>query len=188
MTDSFIPGYDAVPEPEHRASVAPFAEPEPLGAVNPDPQVFPVASEADGYKAPRAITRDAIRERIRKVRPYTSVTVDVEEWDVTVEVRSMTLGDRNEMGVQMAKSGDDGDDSFRNFYPMVLIACAFDLEGNHIFTHEDLAWINSLDANIVDKIAKPAMDLNGFGKEAEKVVEEAAGKSSETETSESSSS
>lgn len=157
----------------------------PKHADVPEPQVHPVASEAEGFKAPRGIVRDDIRARIRKVRPYTSVTVDIPEWDVTVEVRSMTLGDRNDMSIKMIEMGAAGNDDRRSFYPMVIATCTFDANGDKVWDETDIAWLNSLDAAVLDKIAKPAMELNGFGDE--KKVEEEAGKSSGTETSESAS-
>lgn len=193
MTDSFEPsatpdGYDARGNKTDafvaEGSVAAPAV-TPSEALSPAPvQVHQVASELDGYRAPRGLTRDEIRDRIRKVRPYSSVTVDVPEWDITVEVRSMSLGARNDMALVM--TGADGASDMKQFYPMVIATCTYDAEGEQVWGEEDIAWLNSLDAAILDKIAEPAMKLNGFTDKDK--VEEEAGKSSATETSGSASS
>lgn len=159
---------------------------EPKHAAEAEPQVHPVASEADGYKAPRGITRNDIRERIRRVRPYSSISVDIPEWDITVEVRSMSLGDRNDMSLHMVDAGGENEDTRRQFFPLVIATCTFDSEGQKVWDETDIAWLNTLDAAILDKIAVPAMELNGFGNQ--KKVEDEAGKSSATETSGSASS
>lgn len=149
--------------------------------VEPRHGAYPVASESEGYRAPGGLLRDEIRQRIRKARPYSSRTVDVPEWDITVEVRSMSLGDRNDMALHMVTA--DGKDNPRQFYPMVIATCTYDADGLKVFGPEDLPWLNTLDAHILDRIAKPAMELNGFGEDAKEKVEEEAGKSSETQTS-----
>jgi hypothetical protein len=167
-TENFVPEGTVPPEVE-----APL--PTPVS------QVTVVAGESDGFKGTRGVTRDDIRARIRKVRPYSSVSVDIPEWDITVEVRSMSLGDRNDMSLHMVDMGGADGDNRKQFYPMVIATCTFDANGEKVWDESDLAWLNSLDANILDRIAKPAMELNGF--DGEKAVEEAAGKSSGTETS-----
>jgi hypothetical protein len=157
----------------HEPAVSPSERPVPAPA-----DVHPVASESDGYRAPGGLLRDEIRSRIRKVRPYSKVDVDIPEWDITVEVRSMSLGDRNDIAALMATDGGESDT--KKFYPGVIIACTYDANGDKVFTDDDIAWVTSLDAHILDKIAIPAMKLNGF---VEEKVDEAAGKSDGTETS-----
>lgn len=178
-TDAFVPV-----STEDFAPAVSVPAVTPSEALAPAPaQVHPVSAESDGYRAPRGLTREEIRSRIRKVRPYSSVQVVIEEWDIEVEVRSMSLGDRNDMALLMVNA--DGQNDMKQFYPLVIATCTYDGEGEKVWGEEDIAWLNSLDAHILDKIAKPAMELNGFGEEASKVVEDAAGKSSETATSES---
>lgn len=156
----------------------------------PAAQVHAVASETAGYRAPGGLLRDEIRSRISKARPYSCVTVDVPEWDISVEVRSMTLGRRDELGAIMATDEADPETGrktdLKKFYPALIIATAHDAEGNPVFTETDIEWLRSLDAHVLDKLAKPALELNGFGDE--KKVDEEAGKSSGTGTSESASS
>jgi hypothetical protein len=175
----YIPGYD----PEPAEAITPSAVP-----AEPKHGAYPVSPGLEGYRGPGGLLRDEIRQRIRAAKPYSSVTVEVPEWDITVEVRSMTLGDRNDMAAHMVTKDGDGKPDPRQFYGLVLMTCTFDAQGQKVFGPEDIPWLNNLDAHILDKIAKPAMELNGFGedeKAAEKRIEEEAGKSSATPTGES---
>lgn len=158
----------------------------PSGApAKADPQVHPVSSETDGYRAPGGLLRAEIRSRISKARPYSSQTVDIPEWDISVEIRSMSLGRRDELAAIMATDEVDPEtgrkQDLKKFYPALIIATAFDAEGEQIFGETDIEWLRSLDAHVLDKLANPALELNGLGDE--KKVENEAGKSSGTETS-----
>jgi hypothetical protein len=140
-------------------------------------QVSVVASEDSGFRESNGNSREAIRARIRSVRPYTSQKVFVEEWSSEFEIRSMTLGDRANMTASLINDTDSKPD-MRRMFPAVIVACTFDENGDHVFTSEDEGWLNSLDASTLDKIAKPAMELSGM---SDKAVDKAAGKSDSTE-------
>lgn len=149
--------------------------------VDPAQRVAPPA-ETEGYKAPGGVVRRSIRDRIAAVAPYTSRLVTVEEWDgVQVEVRSLSLGERNAMLAKAAEGEDGGNTDISTIYPEMVMRCTFDPEtGEKVFNEEDEAFINSRPANLVDKLAMPAMELSGM-KDSEKAVDDAAKKSSETE-------
>lgn len=154
----------------------------PVSVPNPAPvQTSVPVSETGGYKAPGGGTRDAIRARMQAVRPYTFKDVYVDEWESEFQLRSMTLGDRNDMMEVMLADGT-GKADVRKMFAAIIIASTFDSEGEKVFTEEDEGWLNSLPASIVDKLAKPAMDLSGLGDE--KRVDEEAKKSSKTEDAE----
>lgn len=138
-------------------------------------------SEEGGFKAPGGNTREAIRARMNAVKPYTSVPVRVDEWDADFEVRSLSLGDRNDMMATLLGDGSGAPDT-RKMFPTIIIACTYDVNGEKVFTPEDEAWLNSLPANLVDKIALPAMKLSGMGQD--NAVDAAAKKSSSTEDAE----
>lgn len=145
-------------------------------------QASPVA-ETGGFKAPGGGLRPSIRDRIAAVAPYTSRMVTVAEWDnVIVEIRSLSLGERNAMLAKAAEGEDGGNTDISTIYPEMVMRCTFDPEtGEKVFnSDEDEAFINSRPANLVDKLAMPAMELSGM-KDSEKAVDDAAKKSSETE-------
>lgn len=153
----------------------------PAEAPAPAPQVVEPAGQTGGYLAPGGEVRPSIRDRIAKTAPYTYKLVSVEEWDnVIVEIRSLNLGERNAMLSKIHEAGGEGAD-ITTIYPEMVLRCSFDpASGDKVFTDDDLAFINSRPANLVDKLAIPAMELSGM-RDTEKVVDEAAKKSSETE-------
>lgn len=135
-----------------------------------------VAGETEGFKAPGGGLRASIRDRIAAVAPYESKLVEVSEWDATIEVRSMSLGERNAM-----LTDADGDTDISALYPKIVLRCAYDPEsGERIFGDDDEAFINTRPAHIIDKLAIPALQLSGM---AEAALDDAAKKSSETESS-----
>lgn len=154
---------------------------QPAGGTEPhSPQVVPVAGETGGYKAEGGGVRESIRDRIQKARPYTKELVEVAEWDVAIEVRSISLGLRNEMMLSVIDE-DTKQADIRKLYPEMIIACSYDPEtGDKVFASDDAAFLNGLDAGILDKIAKPALKLSGMNDDSK---DKEAGKSSETETS-----
>lgn len=189
MSDSFTPsttpdGFDAAGQ-----QTAAFAPEDPTlakisDALYGDPeapvQYQPVPGETDGYKAPGGTVRGSMRDRIAARRPYTSEQVYVASWDETVEVRSISLGLRNEM---MAKVMDPEtkEANVELLYPELLIRTAYDPEtGTRVFADDDLAFLNGQDAGAADIVAKIAMKLSGM---TDKAKDEEAKKSSETETS-----
>ena len=178
MTEQFVEG--ATPN-SYDAAGAPTAAFQPAtGTEGHAPQVVPVESETAGYKGEGGAIRTSIRDRIRAARPYTKELVEVEEWEATIEVRSISLGLRNEMMLSVIDP-DTKQADVRKLYPEMIIACSYDPEtGEKVFADDDAAFLNGLDAGVLDKIAKPAMELSGMN---EKSKDAAAGKSSETETS-----
>lgn len=143
-------------------------------------QVLPVPAETDGFRAPGGGLRPSLRERIAARRPYTTQDVYVPAWEETVQVRSLSLGVRNEM-MERVMDPETKEPNLQLLFPELLIRTAHDPEtGERIFADDDLAFINGQDAEAADTVAKVAMELSGM---AEKSKDEAAGKSSETATS-----
>lgn len=145
------------------------------------PQVTSPAPETQGYQGPGGTLRLSIRDRIAAIAPYSKEIVTVEEWGgVQIEVRSLSLGARNDMLARAAES-EGGDADLRVIYPEMVLLCCYDpATGERVFADDDLEFINSRPANIVDKLAHPAMRLSGM---SESAVDEASKASSETETS-----
>lgn len=142
-------------------------------------QVAPVPSEDGGYKAPGGGVRRSIRDRITAARRYKAETVPVEEWDAEIEVRSLTLGERNELLSEILDEEGNGD--FKLIFAPLLIGACYDPEtGEKVFAPDDAATINGLDPVSVDKVAEVALRLSGLDQKAK---DNAAGKSSKTASS-----
>lgn len=146
-------------------------------------QFIPANSAApQGFNGEGGSVRLSVRDKIMAVSPYSAKTIHVDEWDADIEIRSLSLFERNDM-LNKAK-GDDGkaDADISVIYPELIMRTAFDpATGEKVFAEDDAAFINSLPANLMDKLAIPAMQLSGM---ADNTVDEAAKKSSETEVSE----
>lgn len=106
-------------------------------------------------------SRDAIRARIQSAPAYRSKVVPVPDWDADVELRSMAVGVHNELSVKISKE----ELSQSDFSIYVVIACAFDEDGQYLFTEDDVPWLRSLPSHVFEPLAKAASVLNGFAKE-----------------------
>lgn len=183
MSDQFEPQHPAV-APDANSEVNFYGgDPSdaPLTAHEyPVSQKYQPPGESGGYKAPGGGMRPSIRERIAAHAPYTAELVQIEEWDLEIEVRSLSLGERNEMLAKAAEN--DGEADMATLYPEIVCRCSYDPEtGDKVFAPDDIAFVNSYPGHIIDKIAIPAMKLSGMGEGA---VDEEAKKSSTTESSE----
>ncbi|WIC89087.1 tail assembly chaperone [Arthrobacter phage Ottawa] len=170
VTEQFIEGATA---DSYAADGSKTAEFSPVGAE-------PIAAETEGYKAPGGGLRESIRDRIAKRRPYASREVFVPAWEETIEVRSISLGLRNEM-LTSVMDEETKEADIKKLYPELIIRTSYDPQtGERVFSNDDLAFINGLDAGSADLLAKPALELSGMTDDAK---DKEAGKSSETETS-----
>lgn len=134
-------------------------------------QVTPVLAETAGYLAPGATVRPSIRDRIAAARPYVSETIEVPEWDATIEVRSISLGERQAVMADIMT--EDGTVNTQEIEANFILACSYDPEtGEKVFAHDDLEFIQSRAAGPADRVGKAAMRLSGMG-----ATEDAAKKS-----------
>jgi len=106
-----------------------------------------------------------LRDAILNADDGTKELVDVPEWGVTVEVRSMT-------GVQRAKFltasvGDDGKPDFARTYPTLIIQTTFDPEtGDRVFEDADRDALNEKSAAATERIAKAALRVSGLAEDS----------------------
>lgn len=108
----------------------------------------------------------SIRETIFATNDITSEKVEIKEWGVTVELRSMTALDRTRL--QSNASKGDGKVDMTLFMSDVVIASTYDPEtGLPVFEAKDRDAILSKNGSIVEKLAQKAMSMSGM--EAESV-------------------
>jgi hypothetical protein len=192
VSDAFVPsatpnGYDAngAQTPDFVPSNPDFREFE-IESVDREArtltakQVYPVPGETEGYKAPGGTVRPSMRDRIAAKRPYSVEKIYVKSWDEWVEVRSISLGVRNDM-MERVMDPETKEANVKLLIPELLIQTAYDPEtGTRVFADDDLAFLNGQDSNAADEVAAVAMRLSGM---VEGDKDKEAGKSSETETS-----
>lgn len=125
-------------------------------------QVTPVPAETAGYLAPGGTTRLSIRDRIAAARPYIAETVEVPEWESTIEVRSISLGERQAIMADLM--GEDGTVNTQEIEANFILSASYDPEtGEKVFSHDDLPFIQSRAAGPADRVGKAAMRLSGMG-------------------------
>ena len=103
----------------------------------------------------------ALSKRIAEIRDATSEIVRVPEWDnVEIEVRSLTLGERNRITVASSKKGQVDTD---RFYAAIIIATCWDVEsGERAFSASDAVMLQGKSGGALDRLAKTAMRLSGL--------------------------
>jgi len=125
----------------------------------------------------------SLRDQILSIADSTSEIVDVPEWKLKVEVRSMSGAARANLVQAGALQGQLPDMS--KFTSDIVVMCTFDpLTGEQIFTKEDADLIMEKNGSALEKIVTVAMRLSGFSKDAI----DAAGKGSSSIPKEGSSS
>lgn len=112
-----------------------------------------------------------LRSAILSTDDITCELVHVPEWDVTVEVRSMSLLERERVGelaseAQAAK--EEGRDIPPQFSAAVVVACSFDPEtGEQLFTNADIPALNGKSAKATGRISEVGARLSGLTDDAE---------------------
>lgn len=113
-----------------------------------------------------------LRERILNAVDTDRELVDVPEWGVKVEVRSMSGRDRDNL-IKAHGGGDLTSVSYAEFYPMLLRFSLYDPEtGERIFTAEDDALLIDKSAAVIERLAEIVRRVSGLD---EKAVEEGKG-------------
>ncbi len=104
----------------------------------------------------------SIRETIFAANDIKSEKVEVPEWGVTVEVRTMTALDRTRL--QSAAASGEGKVDMTKFMPDAVIASVFDPEtGLPIFTEKDRDALLSKSGTVVERLAQTALNMSGMG-------------------------
>lgn len=116
----------------------------------------------------------SIKDKIRSSADMARESIIVDEWDVTLEVRSMSARQR----ARFASSFDQGEttDRIETLWRSVLTSCCFDPEtGELLFDNSDMEWLlNEKSGVVVDRIVNACLEVSGL---KEKSVDD-AGKAS----------
>lgn len=110
----------------------------------------------------------SLKEAIFSSDDITKELVEIPEWGVVVEVRSMTANERAKLGEGAAK-GDKTD--VGAMYALTVIATVYDpTTGLPVFTAQDKEAILSKNGAVIERLATKALGSSGLG---EKAVDEA---------------
>lgn len=108
------------------------------------------------------MTTVSLRSRILEADDIGKKLVHVPEWDVDIEVRTMTAGKRSEM--MKSATDNDGNIDVAQLWPMIIIASAYDPEtGEALFTSGDIDALKEKSAAAVELLGSEAMAMSGMG-------------------------
>ena len=112
-----------------------------------------------------------IRDKIKAAKDIQNETLDIKEWRVKVEIRSMTGTQRAKIlnaDIEVdEKQPNQSRVMFEKLYPDVIIACAFDpTTGEPIFAPEDKDWLMEKSCGPVERLALAGMRLSGLSANA----------------------
>lgn len=125
----------------------------------------------------------SLRDQILGMADATSEIVEVPEWKLDVEVRSMSGAARAAIVQAGAIQGQLPD--MAKFTSDIVVMCTFDPEtGEQVFAKDDAELVMDKNGGALERIVTVAMRLSGFSKDAI----DAAGKGSSSTPKEGSSS
>lgn len=107
-----------------------------------------------------------MRDQILAAKDRTSKEVKVEEWGVTIELRTMTAAQRVAM-FSDAYDPNTGQTNLKVLYPQVITSCCFDPKtGEPIFTEADTEAVMGKSGLVIERLAMEALNLSGMDKDA----------------------
>lgn len=107
----------------------------------------------------------SLRDQILALADATSETVEIPEWKLTVEVRSMSGAARADLVQAGSVQGQLPDMS--KFTSAIVVMCSFDPKtGEQIFSKEDADLVLEKNGSALERIVTVAMRLSGFTKDA----------------------
>ncbi len=103
----------------------------------------------------------SIREKIRKAQDRTSQIVEVSEWGVIVEVRSMTGSQRSAIVTALTS---DEDNKMEALWGGMLVSCVYDPEtGDPVFKEDDAEWLlNEKSSTVLDRLSNVCLQVAGI--------------------------
>jgi len=96
--------------------------------------------------------------------------VFIAEWEVEVEVKSMTAGERSKL--LKTASDDKGNMNFEKLYTDIIIMTVYDPETHEkVFTEADRDIINTKNSACIEQLSKVALELSGLSGTATAKIE-----------------
>ena len=111
--------------------------------------------------------------QIRAAHDVSSELYEIPEWDVTIELRSMSARQRAAFASSVDFTADGNVEVNGNrvelMWGTVIQACCFDPDdGEHVFTEDDIEWLMAeKNANTVDALANACLAVSGMGADSD---------------------
>ena len=114
-----------------------------------------------------------LAEQIRAAHDVSAELYEIPEWDVTLELRSMSARQRAAFASNVDFTADgtvelDGN-RVELMWGTVIQACCFDPDnGEPVFEAEDIEWMmEEKNANVVDSLANACLAVSGMGADSD---------------------
>lgn len=113
----------------------------------------------------------SLRDRIGKSPQVAKELLTIPEWDVTLEVRGITLGQRSRIHSEgyTITADEKPRPKFEVFYPLLLMFSCYDpTTGDPVFSGPEadvMTFVNGLNPGVVDRVARVGMRLSGLSAE-----------------------
>ena len=109
----------------------------------------------------------SIKAKIRSAQDIDREIITIPEWDVSIEVRSMTVRQRASFVAASQDTSDNGD-KIENVYGQILVTCCIDPEdGSPVFTEDDLSWLMTEKSGaVIDRLVTSCLEVSGLKEKA----------------------
>lgn len=107
----------------------------------------------------------SLRDRILSANDIESHVVHVEQWNVDIEIRTVTALER----ARLVKgcTDENGNVDMERMAPTLIVASCFDPEtGNKVFSDEDVEALQEKSSGAIDFVAQKAMEYSGLAPKA----------------------
>lgn len=124
----------------------------------------------------------SIIDKIKAARDSESESYHIPEWDVTVDIRSMSARQRASMN-NVLEADVSASEKQELMWGYLLVSCVFDpTTGDPVFTEDDMEWVlTDKSFAVVDRLTAKCLEVS---KAEAKAVDEAGKSSSGSPTGE----
>lgn len=109
----------------------------------------------------------SIKNKIKAANDIDRRSLAIPEWEVTVEVRSMTVRQRASF-IAANQDTDDSTNRIESMYGQMLMTCVYDPEnGEAVFDEDDLDWLlTEKSGAVIDRIVTFCLEVSGLKEKA----------------------
>tara|TARA_Y100000590_G_scaffold269472_3_gene302601 strand:- start:4325 stop:4756 length:432 start_codon:yes stop_codon:yes gene_type:complete len=115
----------------------------------------------------------SLAEQIRAAHDVSAELYEIPEWNVTMELRSMSARQRAAFASNVDFTADGDVELTGNrvelMWGTVIQSCCFDPDnGERVFSVEDIDWLMAeKNANVVDALANACLSVSGMGADSD---------------------
>ena len=124
-----------------------------------------MAKEAKEVKKQEVkLTADIIRKAVSVAKDITLEPMEIPEWDTTIWISALTYKERNKAlkGANLSPDREFSTEEAQNFFMQVIITGVRDVDGNRVFTQEDIEMLMGKNSAVIDRIGARVTEISGF--------------------------